>query len=92
MNYFISAVPIVEENTYIVDIEYSPLIGGFAIVLNDGRAAFLTASSLKFDPNVSIFISKWYYAGLLHLELIHDIKMCKVYLPGEVLVLSCPVW
>ncbi|KAK9744460.1 RIC1 [Popillia japonica] len=45
------AVPIVEENTYIVDIEYSPLIGGFAIVLNDGRAAFLTASSLKFDPN-----------------------------------------
>ncbi|KRT84788.1 hypothetical protein AMK59_2574 [Oryctes borbonicus] len=45
------AVPIVEENTYIVDIEYSPLIGGFAIVLNDGRAAFLTASSLRFDPN-----------------------------------------
>lgn len=34
-------------------MEYSPLIGGFAIVLNDGRAAFLTASSLKFDPNVS---------------------------------------
>ncbi|XP_022920815.2 guanine nucleotide exchange factor subunit Rich [Onthophagus taurus] len=45
------AVPIVEENTFIIDIEYSPLIGGFAIVLNDGRAAFLTASSLKFDPN-----------------------------------------
>ncbi|KAJ8926000.1 hypothetical protein NQ315_009855 [Exocentrus adspersus] len=45
------AVPIVEENTYIVDIEYSPLVGGFSIVLNDGRAAFLTASSLKFDPN-----------------------------------------
>lgn len=48
------AIPIVEENTYIIDIEYSPLVGGFAIVLNDGRAAFLTASSLKFDPNVSI--------------------------------------
>ncbi|KAJ8983589.1 hypothetical protein NQ317_019442 [Molorchus minor] len=45
------AIPIVEENTYIVDIEYSPLVGGFTIVLNDGRAAFLTASSLKFDPN-----------------------------------------
>lgn len=29
-------------------------MGGFSIVLNDGRAAFLTASSLKFDPNVSI--------------------------------------
>lgn len=45
------AVPIVEENTYIIDIEYSPLVGGFAVVLNDGRAAFLTASSLRFDPN-----------------------------------------
>ncbi|KAF5272536.1 hypothetical protein FQA39_LY07860 [Lamprigera yunnana] len=45
------AIPIVEENTYIVDMEYSPLLGGFAIALNDGRAAFLTASSLKFDPN-----------------------------------------
>nr|CAD7586499.1 unnamed protein product [Timema genevievae] len=45
------AIPIVEANTYVVDIEYSPLVGGFAIVLNDGRAAFLTASSLRFDPN-----------------------------------------
>lgn len=34
-------------------MEYSPLIGGFAITLNDGRAAYLTANSLKFDPNVS---------------------------------------
>ncbi|XP_039276029.1 guanine nucleotide exchange factor subunit Rich [Nilaparvata lugens] len=45
------AVPIVENNTYIIDMEYSPLIGGFAIVLNDGRAAFLTSSNLMFDPN-----------------------------------------
>lgn len=50
----VSAVPIVEANTYIVDMEYSPLVGGFSVVFNDGRAAFLTASSLKFDPNVSI--------------------------------------
>lgn len=46
-------MPIVEQNTYITDIEYSPLIGGFAVVINDGRAALLTAVSLKFDPNVS---------------------------------------
>lgn len=45
------AVPIVEENTYIIAMEYSPLVGGFAIVFNDGRAAFLTATSLRFDPN-----------------------------------------
>lgn len=49
----ISAVPILEQNTYVTSMEYSPLIGGFAITLNDGRAALLTASSLKFDPNVS---------------------------------------
>jgi hypothetical protein len=47
-------MPILESNTYVVDIEYSPLVGGFAVVLNDGRAAFLTAASLRFDPNVSI--------------------------------------
>lgn len=45
------AIPIVEANTYVVSIDYSPLVGGFAVVLNDGRAAFLTASTLKFDPN-----------------------------------------
>jgi len=33
-------------------MEYSPLVGGFGIILNDGRAALLTASTLKFDPNV----------------------------------------
>lgn len=45
------AVPITEPNTYITEIDYSPLLGGFAAVLNDGRAAFLTATTLKFDPN-----------------------------------------
>ena len=32
-------------------ISYSPLIGGYALVFNDGRAAFLVASTLNFDPN-----------------------------------------
>lgn len=45
------AVPITEANTFVTCLEYSPLVGGFAITLNDGRAAFLTAPSLKFDPN-----------------------------------------
>ncbi|XP_037067862.1 LOW QUALITY PROTEIN: guanine nucleotide exchange factor subunit Rich-like [Pollicipes pollicipes] len=45
------AIPIQEEGVHVVDMEYSPLVGGFATVLSDGRAAFLTASSLKFDPN-----------------------------------------
>lgn len=51
----ISAIPIFEQNKYIINIDYSPLVGGFAVVFNDGRAAVLTASSLKFDPNVSYF-------------------------------------
>lgn len=45
------AVPLLEANTYVVSCEYSPLVGGFAVVLNDGRAAYLTAGNLKFDPN-----------------------------------------
>lgn len=49
---FFAAVPITEDNTYITSMDYSPLIGGFSITLNDGRAAYLTASNLKFDPNV----------------------------------------
>lgn len=46
------ATPLTTKDTYIIDMEYSPLVGGFGIILNNGRAALLTASSLKFDPNV----------------------------------------
>lgn len=45
------AVPLDAPGVHVVDLEYSPLVGGFAVVLSDGRAAFLTASTLKFDPN-----------------------------------------
>jgi hypothetical protein len=47
------ATPLTLKNMYIIDIDYSPLVGGFVIVFNCGKAAFLTAESLKFDPNVS---------------------------------------
>jgi hypothetical protein len=58
-NSFLSftAVPIVERDAYVVSMDYSPLLAGFSIVLKDGRAAFLTSSNLKFDPNVSGTIS-----------------------------------
>ncbi|XP_050076499.1 guanine nucleotide exchange factor subunit Rich [Anopheles maculipalpis] len=45
------AVPILEKNVYVSSIDYSPLLCGFGITLNDGRAAFLTANNTKFDPN-----------------------------------------
>jgi len=44
------AVPLVD-NAHVTHLSYSPLLGGFAIVLSDGRAAFLVAATLKFDPN-----------------------------------------
>lgn len=47
------AVPIVEKDIFVTSMDYSPLVGGFAITLSDGRAAFLTANDLRFDPNVS---------------------------------------
>lgn len=47
------AVPIVENTIYVTSMDYSPIVGGFAVTLSDGRAAFLTANNLKFDPNVS---------------------------------------
>ena len=51
-----------ESNTYVVFMEFSPLMGGFAIVFNDGRAAFLTASTIMFDPNVSANLSPIFFA------------------------------
>jgi hypothetical protein len=41
-----------EKDAYVVSMDYSPLLAGFSVVLKDGRAAFLTSSNLKFDPNV----------------------------------------
>ena len=49
----LKAVPLADKGAYVTKISYSPLLGGYAIVLNDGRAAFLVASSNNFDPNVS---------------------------------------
>ena len=47
------AVPldVPDSSLHIRDMAYSPLLPGFSIVLSDGRAAYLTASSLRFDPN-----------------------------------------
>ena len=44
------AVPLVED-CHVTSLSYSPLLGGFSIVLSDGRAACLVSNSLKFDPN-----------------------------------------
>ncbi|XP_023222125.1 RAB6A-GEF complex partner protein 1-like [Centruroides sculpturatus] len=45
------ALPLEETGLFVKTFEYSPLIGGFSIVLSNGKAAFITAPTLKFDPN-----------------------------------------
>ena len=49
----LKAIPLTDKGAHVRCIAYSPLIGGYALVLNDGRAAFLVASTLNFDPNAS---------------------------------------
>ena len=48
----LKAVPLADRGAYVARIAYSPLLGGYAVTLNDGRAAFLVASNANFDPNV----------------------------------------
>ena len=50
----LKAVPLSDKGVFVSKIAYSPLIGGYAVVFNDGRAAFLFSSTVNFDPNVSM--------------------------------------
>jgi len=60
------AVPLADRGVYVDKIAYSPLLGGYAVVLGDGRAAFLVASNANFDPNVrSFFYIRKYFLGLM---------------------------
>lgn len=47
----LKAIPLADKGVYVAKIAYSPLIGGYAVVFNDGRAAFLFSSTVSFDPN-----------------------------------------
>ncbi|KAK5967452.1 hypothetical protein GCK32_002666 [Trichostrongylus colubriformis] len=38
-------------DAHVVDAVYAPLVGGYCIVLSDGRAALLTSSDSRFHPN-----------------------------------------
>ena len=42
-----------DSGIHVEAFQYSPLLGGFAAVLSNGRAAFITANTLKFEPDVS---------------------------------------
>lgn len=42
---------VTSKTTYIIDAVYAPLLGGFAIVLSDGKGALLTSNDPNFAPN-----------------------------------------
>jgi hypothetical protein len=49
---YISADYLTIDGIHVIDAVYAPLIGGFSVVLSDGRAALLTSPNPKFHPNV----------------------------------------
>jgi len=49
----LQAIPLKTEGVSFRAMEYSPLLGGFAVVLADGRGGFLSAETAIFDCPVS---------------------------------------
>ena len=57
LHYFFSillAIPLKTEGVSFRAMEYSPLLGGFAVVLADGRGGFLSADTASFECSVSM--------------------------------------
>ena len=60
LHYFFSillAIPLKTEGVSFRAMEYSPLLGGFAVVLADGRGGFLSADTASFECSVSMICS-----------------------------------
>lgn len=51
---FLPAIPLKTEGVSFRAMEYSPLLGGFAVVLADGRGGFLSADTANFECSVSV--------------------------------------
>ena len=51
---FLPAIPLKTEGVSFRAMEYSPLLGGFAVVLADGRGGFLSAETANFECSVSM--------------------------------------
>ena len=59
--YFLSAFPLKTEGVSFRAMDYSPLLGGFAVVLADGRGGFLSAETAIFDCSVSSTVMNFVY-------------------------------
>mgnify|MGYP001800163633 CR=1 FL=1 len=52
---FFAALPLDHDGVCFRSMQYSPLLGGFAVVLADGRGGFLSASTASFESSVGIW-------------------------------------
>ncbi|XP_040571895.1 LOW QUALITY PROTEIN: guanine nucleotide exchange factor subunit Rich [Lepeophtheirus salmonis] len=71
----IRAVPLADPGVFVKNIKYSPLLGGYAIVLNDGRAGFLASTDSKFDPNTVTGIWAMHLEDATTVALNHKYKL-----------------
>lgn len=50
---FVLACKLTEEDGYVQQMEYSPIIGGYTLVLSSGKALFVIPPSIKVETSVS---------------------------------------
>ena len=71
--YFLSAFPLKTEGVSFRAMDYSPLLGGFAVVLADGRGGFLSAETAIFDCSVSYIVVNFVYYNNIQVNF-HDVR------------------
>ena len=87
LHYFFSiflAIPLKTEGVSFRAMEYSPLLGGFAVVLADGRGGFLSADTASFECSVSMIYSDSMWLAILNFLCVsvnwsHCIHLCRCY-------------
>lgn len=87
LHYFFSillAIPLKTEGVSFRAMEYSPLLGGFAVVLADGRGGFLSADTASFECSVSMICSDSTWLVILDflcasINWSHCIHLCRCY-------------
>ena len=88
LHYFFSillAIPLKTEGVSFRAMEYSPLLGGFAVVLADGRGGFLSADTASFECSVSMICSDSTWLVILDflcasVNWSHCIHLCGCYI------------
>jgi hypothetical protein len=51
--FFFTATKLTDSDGYVIHMEYSPIIGGYIMVMSTGRAMFVIPPSSRVESNVS---------------------------------------